>query len=197
MSHASQIERLDGRCQWQAHWQVEPASARGRGARLWCCCSRINQHPVMLSLPLQWASHLSSLFHCTSCSLPSSTCTTGCMSEAAYASVLLRNAVGQRRVAVRSGTLPDALGPISPSRADSWRTSSEVALRCGGQCPRAEANLDSRRSTLRITLSSCISCSRCRLLTCRDTRLSPGIFYLCGTNSPELHHYSPVSGGSG
>ena len=55
----------------------------------------------------------------------------GVSSEAAYASVLLRNAMGQRRVAVRSGTLPDALGPIVPSRADSWRSSSEVALRCG------------------------------------------------------------------
>ena len=98
----------------------------------------------------------------------------GVSSEAAYASVLLRNAMGQRRVAVRSGTLPDALGPIVPSRADSWRSSSEVALRCGGQWPRAEANRDSSRSTLRITLSSCISCSRCRLLTCRDTCLSPG-----------------------
>ena len=74
-------------------------------------------------------------------------------------------------MAARFEDLPDALGPISPSRADSWRSSSEVALRCGGQWPRAEANLDSSRSTFRITLSSCISCSRWRLRTCTSTRL--------------------------
>ena len=83
-------------------------------------------------------------------------------------------------------SLPDALGPISASRAASWRSSSAVAPLCCGHCPTADANLDSRRSTFLISFSSCIPCSLCRRLTCAvhhiSTAATSACTHLCWTS---------------